>query len=234
MYYAVEVLRSGGRLVWRRLSFLFAVLGIGVVTFFVTVLHAGVAWALTVVIASLLLVTVTGGYGVWSALEERVRTLGTQPVTPEHREHLRRMLEAMQGAIVNDRVCGYGDPSTGRQLHREEFLAHFPDLGAELEHWNAAVARQRDAPAALRTAFDTVVRERGLDEAPYAGQAVAEILAAWTRASALSADPAQVRLLEWANFTTRRTGFSWDDGVPRAYGRRVARHRRAETRRRCA
>jgi len=107
-------------------------------------------------------------------------------VTPAHETQLRQLLEGLKLDVSEARACNYGDAG-GTPDRRESITAHFGELAAELDAWDAAVARLAKAPEELRTAIELWVAERGIsDQGSLA--AVTDKLAVLTRDRALAGE----------------------------------------------
>ncbi len=197
VFYAKAILRAGSPTVWRALG---VCAGVGTVAVVLQLVHAGLAWALAEVVAGALCVVFAGGYLLWSAMERQIGALAIQPVQPRHADELRERLQTLVNAVTSDRPGSYGDPSDGRPLRREQFVAHFPDLVSQLDEWNAALEQRRVAPTRLREAFDRAIEERQLDRDLYDRSALAESLTQLTMARSLADQPEHSSELAWEGF----------------------------------
>jgi hypothetical protein len=105
------------------------------------------------------------------------------PVDPAHREDLEALMDLLRVAIQLESRCDYGD-EPGDDQRRRSFLAHFGELQAPLEEWNAAVARVEAAPGALWGWLARSTIERGFSEPPFAVGGLIDRLAILTGARA--------------------------------------------------
>jgi len=101
-------------------------------------------------------------------------------VQPEHREDLETLLDVLRASVELESRCDYADAPNGEQHHRRAFMAHFGELGALLEQWDAAVERLRTAPGGLWEWFAVAAADRGIAEPPFALGALIDRLAVWT------------------------------------------------------
>ena len=76
-----------------------------------------------------------------------------QFVSAGHAQQLRGTLEHLQIRLGQQEELDFGDPAGGIELYGRAFEAHFPQLLAHVEEWNAAVrAVSADATAACHFA----------------------------------------------------------------------------------
>jgi hypothetical protein len=88
--------------------------------------------------------------------------------------------DLLRTAVALESCCDYDEPPTGHQPNRQAFLAHFPELRASLEEWDAAVKRERMAPSALWEWFAIEAAERRIAEPSFAVGSLIDHLAILT------------------------------------------------------
>jgi hypothetical protein len=88
--------------------------------------------------------------------------------------------DLLRTAVELESCCDYDEPSTGHQLNRLAFTAHFPELRASLEEWDAAVERARIAPGALWAWFEKAAAQRSITEPSFAVGSLIDRLAILT------------------------------------------------------
>jgi hypothetical protein len=90
------------------------------------------------------------------------------PVDADHLEDLEEQMDLLRVAIDLEGPADLGGPRAGRLQARESFVAHFAELGAALEEWDAIVERVQAAPGSVWDWFGQVTSERGFTEPPFA------------------------------------------------------------------
>ena len=83
-------------------------------------------------------------------------------------------------AVELESRCDYDEPPTGHQPNHQAFMTHFPDLGASLDEWDAAVERARMAPSTLWEWFAKAAVERSITEPSFAVGSLIDHLAILT------------------------------------------------------
>jgi hypothetical protein len=107
--------------------------------------------------------------GVWSRpgrpppLEHAAAPAG---LSLRHRRQLEASVDLLRIAIELESECDFGDTSVAQRSNRVAFLAHFGDWEEALGEWDGAVARARDAPAALWSWMTAFAPRIGLREPP--------------------------------------------------------------------
>ena len=104
-------------------------------------------------------------------------------VPPMHYETLRGLLESCQLMIGRQVRCEFGDPPNGRQLHRDAFFAHFPELAEPVSKWDTAVTRVEKARENFATALERTADAAGVNPTTYARPSILQCLQERTRPS---------------------------------------------------
>jgi hypothetical protein len=102
-------------------------------------------------------------------------------VGPAHQEDLEAQIDMVRMAVELEGAAEFAGAGTGaREEHGDSFVAHFPELEAQLANWNAAVERLRAAPGELWAWLERAARKRGIEEPPFAVGALIDRLATVT------------------------------------------------------
>jgi hypothetical protein len=128
------------------------------------------------------------------------------PVSAAHREDLEAQMDLLRMAIELEGPCDFGDERGGKQENRDAFLAHFGELEAELEGWNACVEDLRGAPAALWSWFEENARRLRIAEPPFSVGALIDRLAILTAERSRRDERSVPRALQLETFRDRVAG----------------------------
>lgn len=128
------------------------------------------------------------------------------PVAAAHREDLEAQMDLLRMAIELEGPCDFGAEPGGAQESREAFLAHFGELEAELEDWNACVEQLRAAPAALWSWFEGNARKLRISEPPFSVGALIDRLAILTAERSRKGELDAPRPLQLETFRDRVAG----------------------------
>jgi hypothetical protein len=128
------------------------------------------------------------------------------PVPVEHRESLEAHMDVLRMAIELEGPCDYGDKPGAEPHNREQFLAHFGELEAQLEEWDARVERVRAAPNALWNWFARGASRHGITEPPFALGPLIDRLAILTAERSRKGQLEMPRALALEHFRDRIAG----------------------------
>ena len=147
-------------------------------------------------------------------------------VSEGHLQDLAQLLINARDATNRDMQLQLGDPPAGRQLYREAFMAHFPDLAKPFTEWDRAVERVQAALAAFAKAVERTADETGIVPDRYDRAAVVQQLQQRMPPSlhlALEEWPDRAPVEAWANGRVAFAGVVVDLKLPTdAYGAATA------------
>jgi hypothetical protein len=174
--------------------------GISVYTIVAVAANLSEAAILASVVGIVLLAGVVGALRIAHGAEHELAKLRVRPVSAEHREYLRQMLQSVLLDIANDRAHDYADPPGALPLRERIFAAHFPAVASEIERWNVAVNTSSIAPSLLRDRLSRELVAGGMNDPPYDGHALADGLANYTVGRALRSELDAPVDLQWAGY----------------------------------
>lgn len=106
-----------------------------------------------------------------------------QFVSAGHDQQLRATLEHLQIRLGQQTELDFGDPIGGMQLYRRAFAAHFPQLLARVQEWNAAVRAVEAAHSDYATTLVVEADELGIEPPTYDREVILRALSERTRPS---------------------------------------------------
>jgi hypothetical protein len=143
-------------------------------------------------------------------------------VSEGHLQELGQLLINARDAINRDMRLQLGDPPAGRQLYRDAFNAHFPDLAKPFFEWDRAVECVEAALAAFAQAVERTADETGIIPDRYDRAAIVQQLRQRMPPGlhlALEEWPDRVPVEAWANGKVAFAGVVVDLKLPTdAYG----------------
>ncbi len=103
------------------------------------------------------------------------------PISARHFGQLHAALEQSIQTLYQQIELSFDDPGGGRQLYREMFFAHFPELTDDFADWDKAVERLRSARASFAQELERVADRLDVNTEIYDRTAILRALQELTR-----------------------------------------------------
>lgn len=132
------------------------------------------------------------------AVERDLARLALIPV--RHFGQLHAALERSIQTLYQQIKLDFNDPPDGRQLYREMFFAHFPELSDDFVDWDQAVERVQSARVSFAQELERVADRLGVDAETYDRPAMLQALQDVARPSL------HLKLEEWRGDTVPVSG----------------------------
>jgi hypothetical protein len=126
--------------------------------------------------------------------------LVTPLVPAEHVADLKSSLSTVERTIDAGSVAYFGDDGVGRPIRRQAFQAHYPQLTADLDAWDAVIRRLASNKSIVEKHLWLEAERRSMTEPPYVLRSIIKTLYDLVVLRASNAELGQPDRIDWTGF----------------------------------